>query len=694
MGLKQSIVIKNEFSVKSKATGKGSRGSTPGNYVSGYMARSQAGEGITPVRLMDADSYIVRYMAREGAVDSAESVYGLKEAMKGYEGYGGQAFGYGDPALSDERLKACSKDIQSQFDRGKTVFKTVLSFSNEYLQEMKVVPEGFEPEHPGDYRGNVDQLRLRLAIMNGLKKIEPDYDDLRYVGVIQVDTMHVHCHLAMVDAGRGNVLPNGEQKGMLSSKQREKFRHGIDLSLDENKTVKHLSQDVQAGQRNALCYIKKYTHKVMDQNGPPQFLLACLPEDRRLWRADTNRKEMRKPNAILTDYVREVFKEPDSGYGDALRSIDAYARGRQQREGLSDERYRQLYERGQKQLMSDCINGVYAVLKTIPKEEEQVRTPMLSVMSEDYEEMASQAASDPMIEFGFKLRSYSSRLDYHKKESHKWRDMRKEYEKVPDPNPMSAALLMFIKNEEEYNAKLMCKYQYFLDFLPPRDDYEEEFEELMKYRQRMRDLDRMREDKSLLRMKPENAEEYGISVYGQRGGQYVLSAPWVLERRRERMQERCEEQEAAFRERIADYGLSLSEYEGRLAVSKKKPYEFDEVKALDIHHLGYDFPYDAPISRLNIDRFAEAAYTRYALYGKAKEYLEKSGQAEQVKYLPGKDVEAMKETADSLTRTGTIPTKVKPSEGGRRNVRTVPLDYQLDIKTVVKAAVQGASIIE
>ena len=80
MSLKQSIVVVNEYTVK---TGKkaGSRGGSPGAYVLRYMARNQATEDVTPVRLYEADSYITRYMARKEASETLYSVPEIKTAV-------------------------------------------------------------------------------------------------------------------------------------------------------------------------------------------------------------------------------------------------------------------------------------------------------------------------------------------------------------------------------------------------------------------------------------------------------------------------------------------------------------------------------------------------------------------------------------------------------------------------------------
>ena len=125
MSLKQSIVIVNEFTTKT-AKG-GTRGGTPGDYVHRYMSRNGAVEDLTPVR-KDTENFILRYMARDEAVDDAVSIEDLKDNMREIQGSGGVAFGYGDFSLSDEKLKAAAEDIQRNFDSGKTVMKTVLSF--------------------------------------------------------------------------------------------------------------------------------------------------------------------------------------------------------------------------------------------------------------------------------------------------------------------------------------------------------------------------------------------------------------------------------------------------------------------------------------------------------------------------------------------------------------------------------------
>lgn len=688
MGLKQSIVVVNEYTTKTKKGG--SRGGTPGDYVVRYMLRDKATEDLTPVKLEDTDSYITRYMARESACERLNSIKDIKNGMRMAQGLGGIAFGYGEPSLSHAKVKNASKDIQRNFDKGKTVMKTVISFDEEYLRKTGIINPDFYLEKAGDYRGNIDQMKLRMAIMNGLNKMSRSYDDLQYIGVLQVDTKHLHCHLAMVDRGEGNVMPDGTQRGKLSSRNIRDLRRGIDMYLDEEKQIQHMSSNITHDKRNAVCFIKRYAHRTMDSQGIPQFLLSCLPDDKRLWRASTNRKEMQKPNAIVRSYVKEVLSLPDSGYTEAMRGIFHYAEFRKNNDDLSGAEYRQLIDDGKERIIEDCMNGVYSVLKQIPDNQKTVRTPMLDVMSMEYKDMANESVNDPMIEFGFKLRSYSSRLDYHKKERKKYYNAVKTYENAENVSEDSKVLYDFFKIEEEYNAKVMCKYQHFLSFLPSKDEYEDDFKNLMDYRNRMRNLDKLRNDKSAKRMKPENAEDYGRRVYDMHGGRFVSIAPQVLDARYDKMEQRYSIMLSDFKVKLEESGLT---FDGK-GVLNKKPYTFDEVKALDLHHLEYDFPYDANVSKSNVNIFIEMAVKRYDAFMKAKDYLIRSNQPASIEKFAEKDIMLMKEVADKMSLNPVITTKKQTPDGKKHNGRTIPLgkDYSKSMELAVKAAVHSVQL--
>lgn len=701
MGLKQDIVIVNEFSLPTPSGG--TRGATPGSFVLRYMARNGACEDMAPIRREDNDEYIRRYMARREATEAYDSVARVRDGVNGANGLGGVAFGstgnddIGDVSMSDAKVRRVSKDIQKQFDEGHTVLKTVLSFDLDYLKKHDIVDEDFEPKKRGDYRGNIDQMKLRMAIMNGMDKMSTAFDDLEWVGCIQVDTMHVHCHLCMADKGVGNIMPDGKQRGKIDEMMKGRLRRGIDMSLDEMQTVPHLAASVAYDRRNARCFIKKFTHEMMATAGTPQLLMACLPEDRTMWRASTNRKEMKKANAIVREYVREVLEEPDSGYREALMEIDAYANERRSREDLTGADYRRLIDDGKDRLMRECMDGVYQVLKSVPDNSLRVRTPMLDIMSMDYEDMASKAQDDDFMEFGFKLRSYSSRLDYHRKERQKYRDAYQEYEdneRKGNVGEASHVLYDFYRIEEEYNARLMAKYQHFLAFLPPDEEYEDEFNELMDYRRRMRRLRDMMNDTGMARRSETSAEDYGQRVYGQSGGHFMVTAPEVLDRRYDLMGETFNRMCSDFQSRLDNYGLRLEMDEKGGRVANRPVFPFDDVKALDLHHLSYDFPYDADVSKVNVDKFLDFEYLRYTAYTRAVDYLESTGQGDFVKRFPSHDVQLMHDTAEAMRAVPAIKSARTEPDGRKHHGATVRLDDQFgrEIKLAVQQVVQSQRI--
>lgn len=686
MGLKQSVVVVNEYTIKTGSKG-GSRGGSPGEYVLRYMARQLATEKLAPVRLTDEDTMAARYMIRRDVTDRATSVSNLKRDMRNHQRYGGVAFGYGDVALSDNALRHASRDIQKAFDNGKTVLKTVLSFDEEYLRQHGIISEDFVCKKRGDYRGNIDQLKLRLAIMNGIARMGRDYDDLQYVGVIQVDTKHVHCHLALVDKGRGNLAKDGTQKGKISEKSKAALRRGIDMWLDEKQAVKAMSSSVVYDRRNALCYIKKYTHKAMAQNGFSQFLLACLPDNKNWWRAGSNRSEMRKPNAMVREFVAELLREPGSGYREAVDSVERYAAFRKESEGLSQTEYEKLVREGERRIVDDCMNGVYSVLKQVPQSQRTVRTPMLEAMSQDYESMAIQSVNDPMVEFGFRLRSYSARLDYHRKECRKYRELVDVYERTPDKEAASAPMGEFFRVEEEYNEMLMSKYQHFLTFLPTDEGIEEEFYRLVRRKESLRDLQRMRNDAAFRKMTDKDAaREYGLRVYGQYGGDKMLFLPSVIDTRIQKLSDNIKEEERAFRRHLQDFGM---DYDGH-GIKRTELYPFSDVKALDLHHMGYDFPYDVEVSQVNVDAFCKMADERWQAFEAARDYLVHTGQEDAVSDLPVRDLEVMKEYADRMRGLNKLEAK-RPASGQFHRVQTVRLDlnYEQDMKTAIRATVRS-----
>lgn len=690
MGLKQDIVIVNEFSVP-KPGGGGSRGGTPGAYVTRYMARETAVEPLAPIRLHRTDDFILRYMARESAVEHAPSAYEAKVTMRKAQGHGGVAFGYGQVSLSHDQLVSASKDIQHLFEQGHTVLKTVLSFDEEYLRRHGLIPQDFRCERPGDYRGHLDQMKLRMAIMHGLDRMShghSGFDDLRFIAVVQVDTAHVHCHLAMVDAGRGHLAPDGTQRGKLSDRHRSRLRRGVDSYLDEKQHVAHLSSAVGYERRNVTTYIKRWAHERMQNESLSQFLLACLPKDRTLWRAGSNHAAMRKPHQIVYEMVNEQLMAPGSPLPIAMEKVLDYANSRRVAEDLNTQQWQRLVAQGRSQIVDRAVNGVYQLLRTLPEDELVVRTPMLSVMSMDYEELAAlqrdQDSPDgseqeqDLRSLGFRMRSYSSRLRHHREQQQTFRDLATSWRSAHEAGVAdedSRVLYDFYRLEADYHARCMAKYQHFLPFAADPNSWYDQQERVASYGQRMLSLMAMRGDAALQRMKdPEQAERIGMDVYGQHGGRWLTqgrAGRAVLDERIASMRRTYDEQVEQLQQDVLAHGLVVDQIvsepdqpqdsdptlatspklaQVRLQVRAGSSYPFEEVRGLDAHRLTYDFVHDVPVDARTSERFIVAAQARGAALSAAMEYLQATDQAEAIDNLPVSDITQMQAMAAQFAR--------------------------------------------
>ena len=663
MALKQDIVLVNEYTAPLPGGG-GTRGATPGAYITRYMARELATETLAPIRKSELDGFITRYMAREDAVEALDVATReqLKDRMAQAQGDGGVAFGYGQVSLSDDQLKAAAADVQRLFDEGHTAMKTVLSFDHDYLVRKGLVPAGLKVSRKGDYRGHLDQMKLRMAITAGLDRMGRQfYDDLRWVGVIQVDTRHVHCHLAMVDAGPGRRAKDGTQKGKIPRRAIAQVRRTADAWLDEHSTMAHLSSAVGYERVNVIGYVKRWAHQQALRESLPQFLLATLPADRRLWRLGTNNASMRRPNALMRELVEEVLERPGSPMGRAMAAVQDYAGERRRNEGLSDAEWARLVDTGRERIVERGVNAAYATLRQLPADALIVRTPILDVMGMDYRDLAARAkddAEDDLVGFSFRLRSYSARLADHTERREEAHEQARRWEAADAAGaavPGSVAMHRWYLEEEEYHARCASKYRKFLPPLRTTGRWDADLAAVTDYGERLVSLESMRKDSSLARMSdPEEAERLGFEIYGQRGGRLVaLGDAASLERlgaRAARMRAERERRIEDLRARLSRDGMVLQgQPEGETAsVAVGAEHDFEDVKALDMHNMRFDFASDVGVGPRARDAFVSAARSRSRALELAVAYLEGSGQGDAVASLPVADVAAMVALADDL----------------------------------------------
>ena len=223
-----------------------------------------------------------------------------------------------------------------------------------------------------------------------------------------------------------------------------------------------------------------------------------------------------------------------------------------------------MVKNGYKKIEDKAINTVYETLRQYRGEDLTVHTRMMDIAVSDLDELASQK-DDPLAQFGYRLRSYASRRKHHMEEKHKYRQRVRELEDVPNRNEIADKFLEFYRFEAMYHAQLQCKYQSFLSFLPKRDVYEDRIQDLLNYEKRMVNLERMMNDKSMKKMNPDNAEVFGFTTYGQRGGHYVAEKNMgVLQTRLNIMQDKFDKNMDDLNDDLFDAGFKLVKEDDRL----------------------------------------------------------------------------------------------------------------------------------
>ena len=766
MSLKQSIVVRSEFTRPTPEVkpGSGSRGGTPGNYVTGYMAREQfAAEPIAPVRKGELDGFATNYMARATAVETLLSSYRsadaviegaprtsaydaptlagrrlqrsverarrrgvvgprqLKQDMRKAQGSGGVAFGHNGVALSHEQLHADSAEIQALFDKGHTVLKTILSFEHSYLVEQGVVPADMVGvladgrADKGAYRGQVDQLKLRMAIMEGMEKLGriAGFDELKYVAVIQVDTRQTHCHLAIVEAGEGRrrLARDGTQRGKLNEREKALIRRGTDGALQRYRSVSYFSSAVGYQRRSVSAYVKRWAYDSLSVSTRAQFVLACLPSDRRLWRAASNRTEMSKANRLVRDLVEDHLRQAGSPMPQAMAEVHKYATERMRKEGLSTAEYDRLVAAGREKIITQAMNGVYTVLSAVADDELVVNTPIMESMSIDREELIEALAARPDEPqagdldpgyFALRLRSYSERLHRHGLMRDDFRARASQWEIAEAAGkaaPGSRSMYEFYLTEAEYHAKLVSKYQHYLDLgLAKIPELREQWQAVEDYGHALTGLRALRKDTSLPKMKSSKAaEELGRELYGQPGGRHLAATGAegaagraLLDSRIEAMSERYAQMSAELINRWEQEGLAVRVRaidpdetpdadeevlhagsqlprgaepavgmpEATVVISAQPGHDFEEVKGLDMHELGMDWSRDQRVGQRTAARFAELGQRRADAATGAREWLVATGQSAEVDAEMGEaltDIDSMNQCAESVTRDGILP---------------------------------------
>lgn len=151
----------------------------------------------------------------------------------------GRSFDNNYLSMSKKDIRKSSRSIQKAYDDGHTIMKLIFSFDNDYLVQQNV-------EKPGslDFRNTVDELKLRQASREGIRKMAKllGYTKPLFVGCVQLDRDHPHVHLVLTETAdkrhsHARYRVGNAEFGLVNKKTRLLTCRAIDAKLEELKTL-------------------------------------------------------------------------------------------------------------------------------------------------------------------------------------------------------------------------------------------------------------------------------------------------------------------------------------------------------------------------------------------------------------------------------------------------------------------------
>lgn len=720
--MKKDIVISNHFTTK-RSDGSATRGATPGQFVIRYMSRDEKGatEPLAPFMLDSRDEFnkdTLRYKARELEVDDIKTEMldhdglDIKRRFKKIDGLGGRAFGKKNLSMSDKELKTESAKIQNAFDENHAVQLMVISFSEKFLRDYDVLDEDFVYTGDGSYKNSYDQMKLRMAINNGIEELVDigGYADPVWVATLQVDTSHLHCHLALCDQefSPDRSRADGDDRGKIWDAEKEALRHGIARQLDLTRGYSFHHKGNQKDRENVIAFIKDLDFHEASYNRELQLVMGSLPVDRELWVSDSTDNSMKYPNEVARGFVQRLYNDypEQTGYADAFQKIVDIAD--------SDE----FVENGRKELIDRGVDALYDQIKHVGDEETSVKTDLLKVQSMDDDALkrAILARGERLEEFdpfGFELRTraYNNRIRKHTRLVESNAKSLIEYN-ASEHSIDASRMAIYYETEMLYHAETSDKYRSFFGWRVERDDavrdmYESVLEsyETLKNREQLLEtpledvlnkygyesiddarsridefnarvlLDANVPDAALLltnmgrkvyerhiepvRKEYEQANQlYAIEAYKK--GQ--ISAPMLVE---------------AFRnnEQAPFPSQSMSDL-------YSKEY-FERVKSHDLHDLDVDYYGQNRVgfNRQVVEQFADQYNMRLSAYVGARDYLEETNQDTVLLKSTEQDLYKMRDTVEQLYEGRFEIPKLEVEQETRRKQleKTITLDTDIDV---------------
>lgn len=266
------------------------------------------------------------------------------------------------------------------------------------------------------------------------------------------------------------------EKGMLNEKVKNRMRYSLTRSLSKTRDIRPYVNQIT----NKRQLTKTMTRTTAFYNSITaeklQVLQASLPNNKKMWRADSNAKAMDRSHEIVNDIVDDLWTRHDNGVRlkDFDNAVIDYIDARQTDEQFDDDMRQDLYQNAYMRLRRETINSIYQDMKDLKDKDKKVEIPKYSIKATPTEALQNEIADmhtndykprifDNLILNEQRQRGYDNRFkDSFYKANHYKNEIQK-YDYLDNQNLTSEESKVVREHylkEYQHNVRVSDKYAY------------------------------------------------------------------------------------------------------------------------------------------------------------------------------------------------------------------------------------------
>lgn len=264
------------------------------------------------------------------------------------------------------------------------------------------------------------------------------------------------------------------ERGMLNEKTKDRMRATLERSLKKTRDIKPFVKDITDKRqltRGLTVKTLAYNDVTVEKM---QALQVALPENKKMWRANSRAKAMERPHEIANEIVDDMWTRYSEGtrLNDFDSAVRDYITARDMDENLSDEKKDEFYQNAYQRLRTETINELYRSAGKIKEKERVIEIPKQSIKAASTDVLKNEIADsftrpktsyDDLIGFEYRQRSYGERHRESAHEAGRYAKNIREYDIQDKQNlttPESKVVRDHYRSEYNYHRGVADKYAY------------------------------------------------------------------------------------------------------------------------------------------------------------------------------------------------------------------------------------------